>query len=136
MGKPHVSSQYLREAARRREKEKLAEPPVSWTWKERLAAGTLILIILVGGLGPYTAYSIYGYKKATKRRIDRLKTKYELNDTQVRQLRNLEREYRGSGNPFSFRRSPSATEREHYRKRLNELIHRPNSGEHTESESN
>jgi hypothetical protein len=136
MEKSRVSSQSLREHARRREKAKQTEPPISWTWRERIAAATLIMIILVGGVGPFTAMSIYGHRKAIERRIEHLKTKYELSDNQVHELQKLEREFRGTGNPISFRENPTAADKEAYRKRLNELLGGQNSDEITHSESN
>ena len=136
MGKSRVKFQCLREHRRRREKAKQEEPPVSWTWRERLAAVAVILIILGCGLGPYTAWTIHGHRRAIDRRIERLKAEFELNDTQVQQLRELELEFRGNGNPFSFRGDPSPTERAEYHERLNQLIGDQNSDEITESKSN
>ena len=80
-------------------------------------AGALALVI-----GLCVFVSAQTYRQSIDRRVERWKSKYNLNQSQVRELTKIESEFHTHDRPFSFRSSPSVDEKRAHRIDLAKIL--------------
>ena len=105
--------------SRRRAKK---QAPTPWTWKDKLTVMGFLIGALALVMGLYVFISSQSYRQSIDRRVERWKSKYNLNQSQVRELTKIEAEFHAHDRPFSFRSHPSEEEKGEHRRELAKIL--------------
>ena len=106
----------------RRELQRRVLPPSKpWTLREKLVVFSSLALAVLIFCSPYLGGMIRE-RRLVSSRVESWREKFQLDQSQVQRLMDLEYEYHGSGNPFAPQRRFSDVEREDHNLKIAEIM--------------
>ncbi len=84
-------------------------PPSAWSLRDKLNVGVGVAVALLAFFSPIIL-KVVGQRGQISQRLESWRTEFGLKEDQMKELKAIEYEFHGSGNPWSESRSPTSAE--------------------------